>query len=123
MVFWTGEETAFEFPYPTTRGTRYFHMRLVPEYSKEGRIESVLTIGRDVTDLKQVLEELRRARDELEFRVQERTAELARTRYRRIRPLCLIWRTMLFLFVTWMTRLLSGTTVPSKPMGSQKKRL
>ena len=76
-VFSTGEETAFEFPYPTTRGTRYFHMRLVPEYSKEGRIESVLTIGRDITDLTQVQEELRRARDELELRVQERTAELA----------------------------------------------
>jgi len=76
-VFSTGEETAFEFPYPTTRGTRYFHIRLVPEYSKEGRIESVLTIGRDITDLRQVQEELRKAKDELELRVQERTAELA----------------------------------------------
>ena len=76
-VFSTWEETAFEFPYPTTRGTRYFHMRLVPEYSKEGSIESLLTISRDVTDLKQVQEELQKARDELELRVQERTAQLA----------------------------------------------
>ncbi len=76
-VFSTGEETAFEFPYPTTRGTRHFHMRLVPEYSKEGSIESLLTINRDVTDLKQVQEELQKARDELELRVKERTAQLA----------------------------------------------
>jgi PAS domain S-box-containing protein len=76
-VFSTGEEAAFEFPYPTTRGTRYFHMRLVPEYSKEGNIESLLTISRDVTDLKQVQEELQKARDDLELRVQERTAQLA----------------------------------------------
>jgi PAS domain S-box-containing protein len=78
-VFSTGEDTAFEFSYPTTKGTRYFHMRLVPEYSPKGGIESLLTISRDVTDLKQVQEELQKARDELELRVQERTAQLAQS--------------------------------------------
>ncbi|MEM5786709.1 MAG: PAS domain-containing protein, partial [Syntrophobacteraceae bacterium] len=75
-VLSTGEEEAFEFPYPTTKGTRYFYMRIVPEYSKNNQIESLLTISRDVTDLRQVQEELRRARDELELRVRERTSEL-----------------------------------------------
>ncbi len=78
-IFSTGEEEAFEFAYPTTGGTRYFHMRLVPEYSREGGIESILTISRDITDLRRVQEELRNARDELEARVQERTAELAKS--------------------------------------------
>ncbi|MHC1726972.1 MAG: ATP-binding protein [Syntrophobacteraceae bacterium] len=76
-VLTTGDEEAFEFPYPTAKGTRHFYMRVVPEYSKEGRIESLLTISRDVTDLRRVQEELQRARDELELRVLQRTAELA----------------------------------------------
>ncbi len=76
-VFSTGKEGAFDFPYPTTKGTRYFHMRLVPEYSKEGRIESLLTISRDITKAKQIQEELERSKEELELRVRRRTAELA----------------------------------------------
>jgi PAS domain S-box-containing protein len=79
-IFSTGAEQAFEFPYPTTEGgIRHFHMRLVPEYTKEGEIGSILTISRDITDLRKVQEELRKARDELELRVRDRTAELARS--------------------------------------------
>ena len=73
-----GKEEAIEFPYLTTRGLRHFHMRIVPEYSNEGRIETLLTISRDVTELRQIQEELQRARDGLDLRVRERTAELAR---------------------------------------------
>lgn len=76
-VFSTGNEEAFEYPYPTAAGSRHFYMRVVPEYSREGSIESVLTISRDVTELRLFREELRKARDELELRVLERTAELA----------------------------------------------
>ncbi len=77
-VFSGMEEETIEFPYPTARGTRYFHMRLVPEYSRDGRVEGVLTISRDITELKQIQEELSASRDELELRVRERTLELAR---------------------------------------------
>ncbi len=78
-VLQSGEEVAVDFPYPTTRGLRHFHMRIVPEYSKEGKIETLLTISRDVTELRQMQEDLLRAKEELESRVLERTAELRKT--------------------------------------------
>ena len=75
-VFSTGEEDAIDFPYPTTGGLRHFHMRIVPEYTKDGQIETLLTISRDVTELRQMQEDLLRGKGELEIRVRARTAEL-----------------------------------------------
>ncbi|HVM70292.1 MAG TPA: PAS domain S-box protein, partial [Anaerolineales bacterium] len=49
---------------------------LVPLRNGEGKITSVLGVSRDITDQKRVEEELRQARDLLEARVAERTAEL-----------------------------------------------
>ena len=43
---------------------------------ESGKIEYVIGTGIDITDRKQMEEELRKSRDELELRVQERTAEL-----------------------------------------------
>ncbi len=47
-----------------------------PIRDKDGAIVGSVVIGRDITELKRAEEELRRSRDELEMRVQERTAEL-----------------------------------------------
>ncbi len=45
---------------------------------KDGRIEGILSIGNDITDLKKLTEELRQANDQLDIRVQQRTADLAK---------------------------------------------
>ncbi len=58
-VFETGSEQEIEFSYPTPNGLRYHLSRLVPEFSVDGSIETVLTIGRDITRLKQAEEKLR----------------------------------------------------------------
>ncbi len=49
----------------------------VPLRDAEGQVCGVLGIDTDISELKAAEAELRRARDELELRVQERTAELA----------------------------------------------
>ena len=47
--------------------------------NRHGQLEGIVCVGRDLTERKRTEAALRRAYDELEFRVQERTAELART--------------------------------------------
>ena len=58
--------------------TRYFHCRAnVALRDENGNPTAVLEISRDITEQKRAEEALQKARDELEVRVEQRTAELA----------------------------------------------
>jgi PAS domain S-box-containing protein len=57
-VFETGGVQETEFSYPTPAGNRYFHTKFVPEYDAAGSIETVLSISRDITDLKNAQDQL-----------------------------------------------------------------
>ncbi|MGG6294867.1 PAS domain S-box protein [Leptolyngbya sp. AN02str] len=49
----TGQKQIIEFETPTLEGDRCFEMAIVPEYSAQGEIESILCISRDITERKQ----------------------------------------------------------------------
>jgi PAS domain S-box-containing protein len=52
-VFQTKQENEFEFSFSTASETKYFHTRLVPELADRHSVESVLSVARDITALKQ----------------------------------------------------------------------
>ena len=66
-VFRTGVESSIVFEYASEEGTRVFESRLAPELSPDGRVVSVLSVGRDVT--RAVMAE--RASEQLASRLQE----------------------------------------------------
>lgn len=52
-VFFTGEPEVFEFEFTTKSGVaKYYHTRAVPECDASGKVETVLTIARDISTLK-----------------------------------------------------------------------
>jgi PAS domain S-box-containing protein len=52
QVFRTATEQSFDFSLVTPRGEREFHMRAVPELGTDSRVQSVLAICRDLTELR-----------------------------------------------------------------------
>ncbi len=54
-----------------------FESRYLPYFDTEGRVERIVGVSLDITEQKRAQEALQRAHDELEQRVQARTAELA----------------------------------------------
>lgn len=74
-VFATAEPNRVEFQLPDGI---WIDWLLVPEFSPDGSVETVITAARDITAQRKVEEALRSARNNLETRVAERTAELVR---------------------------------------------
>jgi PAS domain S-box-containing protein len=75
----SGQTQVFEETVPTPRGLRTFLTAKSPCLDARGRVIGLVGVARDITERKQMMDELRRARDELELRVGERTAELNKT--------------------------------------------
>jgi PAS domain S-box-containing protein len=59
QVFATGVGCWMEFDFPGSKGRTYYQARIVPEYTENGTVQSLLTIGRDVTDYKLAEQALR----------------------------------------------------------------
>ena len=66
-------------PIDTANGRRWLHTKKIPVLDKEGIARFLLGISLDITDRHEAEEALRRAQDELERRVVERTRELSLT--------------------------------------------
>ncbi|MFB2771521.1 PAS domain S-box protein [Pelatocladus sp. BLCC-F211] len=58
-VFETGEEQIYETEFPSPEGKQYWFCRLVPELAEDGSVETVLSIGRNITERKHTEEALR----------------------------------------------------------------
>lgn len=59
QVFATGEAATIDDTWHTTTGDRSFQSRIVPEFNADGMVETVLTISRDITLLKQAETQIR----------------------------------------------------------------
>ena len=72
-VLLTGKMQEMEYGFPSINGLKVFHTYMVPEYDKNGEIESILAICRDITKrkqledkLKKIVLELRHSNEELQ---------------------------------------------------------
>ncbi|KCZ71446.1 PAS domain S-box [Candidatus Methanoperedens nitroreducens] len=65
-VFKTGKEKIIEFDFTTAGGKAYFESHIVPEFAKDGSIESVLGISRDITERRRT-EELSKKLNDINF--------------------------------------------------------
>lgn len=75
-VFEEAAPHTFEFATDIDGTRRYFQARVIPEFDDAGQVETVLSIVRDISDLKQTEQELRQMQALLEQRVAERTQAL-----------------------------------------------
>jgi PAS domain S-box-containing protein len=57
-VFETGQEQIFEAEQQTAAGLRYYQARLFPEYDRDGAVQYVVSIARDITELVTAQKEL-----------------------------------------------------------------
>jgi len=64
-VFQTGQPQRYEVSVPSSKGVAAHEVRFVPEFSPDGSVAAVLAIGRDITELKRIEQELRQREQEL----------------------------------------------------------
>jgi PAS domain S-box-containing protein len=67
QVFETGQPVTVEFDFPTPQGVRYFQSRLAPEFGPDGKVEAILNIARDITEIKLAEQQLRSSHDRFEI--------------------------------------------------------
>ena len=79
-VFQTGRVFEADGAYRFGSEEVWLNNRLVPLRDERGEVTAVIGVSRNVTDRKQAEAALKQAHDELEKRVEERTAELARAK-------------------------------------------
>jgi PAS domain S-box-containing protein len=77
-IFETGTEDSCEFSYITPNGLRHYQARYVPEFTADGTVQSVLEISRDITELKQAEETIRRREQEFRALVENAPDVIAR---------------------------------------------
>ncbi|MCL4367689.1 MAG: PAS domain S-box protein, partial [Actinobacteria bacterium] len=70
------QATSVELSVGSGHDARTYHALVSPVPSKRGELKGKIVVLRDITELKQAEIAVREARDQLELRVQERTAEL-----------------------------------------------
>lgn len=76
-VFETGQEQIFVVQQDPAKGSLYVQYRLAPEFDATGCVESVLAIGRDVTDMVRLGQELQQAKEEAEATSQAKSMFLS----------------------------------------------
>ncbi|NWJ95001.1 MAG: PAS domain S-box protein [Chloroflexi bacterium] len=67
-VFETGQVIRIEYDFPSPTGLQYYQSYLIPEFGKDGTVEAVLNIARDVGLSKRVEEQFRRTTRALRVR-------------------------------------------------------
>lgn len=64
-VLETGQELIIEYEYPSPEGITSGQTKVVPELNREGKIETILVIGRNITKRKQIEEALQKNEEQL----------------------------------------------------------
>ncbi|MDM8548839.1 ATP-binding protein [Desulfobacterales bacterium HSG2] len=64
-IFATGQKRVVDFTFPTPAGLTYFQAIMVPEYARDGSVAHVLSVARDVTEMKLAQQSLQKAQEEL----------------------------------------------------------
>jgi PAS domain S-box-containing protein len=66
LVYVTAQHFLLEEEFPAITGSKQLHLSFAPELSRSGKVESVLTVGRDISPQKRLEEDLRRAKEAAE---------------------------------------------------------